>query len=78
MIPAFLTSLGPVDLSVLVLLLIGLATMVGGGFLYFGNLNRDVPSLDSPTRVGWGLILLSGILASAAVVLYIATGGLGR
>ena len=71
------SDIGATNLFVLSILLVGLLTMVGGGIVYFANLNRDIPNLDSPARVGWGLIVLSGILTLAAVVLYVAIVGLG-
>ena len=53
----------------LVLLGMGFAALVAGSIIYFANLNRDVPDLDSPARYGWALILLSGLLTVVAVVL---------
>ena len=69
------SDIGTTNLFVLSLLLVGLLTMVGGGIVYFTNLNRDVPNLDSPARVGWGLIMLSGFLTFAAVAFYMIIVG---
>ena len=72
------SDIGVANLLVLLLLFVGLLTMVGGGIVYFANLNRDIPNLDSPARLGWGLIILSGFLMVVSVALYMVIGVLDR
>ena len=60
-------GLATLDWSILVLLVFGLVALAVGGIIYFSNLKKDVPALDSATRLGWRLILLAGAFLGIAV-----------
>ena len=75
MFASALAEIGASHLFALVMFGIGLLTMVTGTAIYLANLNKDVPSLDSPARTGWALIMLSGLIIIFAVVFSLAVRG---
>ena len=60
-------GLATLDWSILALLVGSLVVLAMGGIIYFSNLKRDVPDLDSATRLGWRLILLAGAFMGIAI-----------
>lgn len=60
-------GLATLDWSILVLLVVALVALAVGGIIYFSNLKKDVPDLDSDTRLGWRLILLAGAFVGVAI-----------
>ena len=60
-------GLATLDWSILVLLAVALVALAVGGIIYFSNLKKDVPDLDSDTRLGWRLILLAGAFVGVAI-----------
>ena len=60
--------LAPLDWSIFALLVVAQVVLVMGGIIYFSNLKKDVPDLDSATRIGWRLILLAGAFVGVAIV----------
>ena len=75
-----LAELGIMNLFIISILATGFVTLAAGTAIFFGNINRDVPALDSPARHGWALILLSGLITGVGAIAdcanYIA--GIGR
>ena len=56
----------------LIILTTGFVTLTAGYIIFFRNRsrnrNRDLPDLENPTRNGWALILLSGLITSGGAV----------